>query len=393
MIFNHFMTRSTHEAVLSVPVLPPIPFKFISLADGAGMIKHDMLWIFQNQTFLDLIAPFSPGYYRFGGTRNDLLFFDEDSPEVDFDPNDCSWKNTMSGRISKFIFDEPLEHQKITRREIGHIYNAVKCSGLELIYGLNLNLRKHDAWISSNTEALLKFISKSSMKMHFELGNEPNSYYHKFETKMTPKMQTHDIKTLKKLLKKNNLQDSKIFGPDSTSSHVNGLTYLLRFIKRAEPLISEITYHHYSLNGHKSKFNDFLNPASFQIFEDNVKVWVQNIRNVTDLRINLGETAVAYGGGEAGLTDRFVGSFMWANKLGLAATYGIKSVMREAVISSNYRLIGADLIPNPDYWITLAFKNLFYKQVFKAKLETNSRHLKVYASTKLNDQRKWLFLT
>ena len=228
MIFNHCMTRSTHKAVLSVPVLHPIPFKFISLADGAGMIKHDMLWIFQNQTFLDLIAPFSPGYYRFGGTRNDLLFFDEDSPELDFDPNDCSLKNTMSGRIPNLIFDEPLEHQKITRREIGHIYNAVKCSDLELIYGLNLNLRKHGVWISSNTEALLKFISKSSMKMHFELGNEPNSYYHKFETRMTPKMQTHDIKTLTKLLKKYHIQDSKIFGPDSTRSHVNGLTYLLR---------------------------------------------------------------------------------------------------------------------------------------------------------------------
>ena len=377
--------------VLNMIIYDPIPLKFISLADGAGMIKHDMLWIFQNQTFLDLISPFSSGYYRFGGTRNDLLFFDEDSPELDFDPNNCSLATTMSGRLPTLIFDEPLEYQKITRLEIAHIYNAIKCSGLELIYGLNLNNRKHGTWVSSNTEALLRFISQSSMKMHFELGNEPNSYYHKFETKMTPKMQTHDIKTLTKLLKNNNLPDSKIFGPDSTSSHVNGLTYLLRFIKRAEPLISGITYHHYSLNGHKSKFNDFLNPNSFAIFEDNVKLWVQNIRNLTDLRINLGETAVAYGGGEAGLTDRFVGSFMWANKLGLAATYGIKSVMREAVISSNYRLIGSDLIPNPDYWITLAFKNLFYKKVFKPKLETNSRHLKVYASTNLNDKREWLF--
>ena len=202
--------------------------KFISLADGAGMIQHKMLWIFQNQTFLDLIEPFSPGYYRFGGTRNDLLFFDEDSPGLDFDPNDCSLANEMSGGLPISFLDESLEHQNITRHEIGRIYNAVKCSGLELIYGLNLNYRKNDEWISSNTEALLKFISESSMKMHFELGNEPNSYYHKFGTDMTPKMQTHDIRTLKKLLKNNDLQESKIFGPDTTSSHVNGLTYLLR---------------------------------------------------------------------------------------------------------------------------------------------------------------------
>ena len=146
------------------------------------------------------------------------------------------------------------------------------------------------------------------------------------------------------------------------------------------------------MNGHKAKFHDFINPDSFTIFEENVKTWVPNIRNLTNLRVNLGETAVAYGGGEKGLTDRFVGSFMWANKLGLAATYGIKSVMREAVISSNYRLIGSDLIPNPDYWITLSFKNLFYKKVLKTQMDTNSRYLKVYASSKLKDQRKWLFL-
>ena len=200
------------------------------------MIKHKMLWIFQNRTFLDLLEPFSPGYYRFGGTRNDLLFFDEDSPELDFDPNDCSSTNSLIGGVPKFSFTEPLEHQKITRREIGHIYNGVKCSGLELIYGLNLNYRKNDEWISSNTEALLKFISESSMKMHFELGNEPNSYYHKFETYMTPKMQAHDIRILTKLLKKNNLSESKIFGPDTTSSHVNGLTYLLRKVSNLMPL-------------------------------------------------------------------------------------------------------------------------------------------------------------
>ena len=163
-----------------------------------------------------------------------------------------------------------------------------------------------------------------------------------------------------------------------------------RFIKRAESKISEITYHHYSLNGHKAKFNDFLNPDSFKIFEENVKTWVTSVRNLTDLRVNLGETAVAYGGGEAGLTDRFVGSFMWANKLGLAATYGIKSVMREAVVSSNYRLIGSDLIPNPDYWITLSFKRLIYKKVLKTQMETNSEYLKVYASTQINNKRKWL---
>ena len=119
-----------------------------------------------------------------------------------------------------------------------------------------------------------------------------------------------------------------------------------------------------------------------------MKTWVQSIRKISDLNIDLGETAVAYGGGEAGLTDRFVGSFMWANKLGLAATYGIKSVMREAVISSNYRLIGVDLVPNPDYWITLSFKNLFYKKVFKTRTETDSNFIRVYASKELVNARK-----
>ena len=47
-------------------------------------------------------------------------------------------------------------------------------------------------------------------------------------------------------------------------------------------------------------------------------------------------------------------------------------------MSSHYGLLGPDLLPNPDYWVTLAFKKLFTGyayQVIKTK-----KKLRVYVS-------------
>ena len=62
--------------------------------------------------------------------------------------------------------------------------------------------------------------------------------------------------------------------------------------------------------------------------------------------------------GQENYTDRFVGSFLWADKLGQAALHGIKVLVRETIFSGYYGLIGYDFVPNPDYWISLFHKKL-----------------------------------
>ena len=65
----------------------------------------------------------------------------------------------------------------------------------------------------------------------------------------------------------------------------------------------------------------------------------------------LGETGSAFGGGAAELSDRFVASFLWLDKLGVAASQGINVVVRQSLFGGNYGLMRADhkgaLVPNP----------------------------------------------
>ena len=58
-----------------------------------------------------------------------------------------------------------------------------------------------------------------------------------------------------------------------------------------------------------------------------------------------GETSSGWGGGRANISGRFASSFMWLDKLGLAARNGIDVVLKQTLIGGNYGLIGEDSVP------------------------------------------------
>ena len=230
----------------------------------------------------------------------------------------------------------PFEVQNITGAQFLEIYNGVTCAGMKLIFGLNLNNRVNGQWDTENVELLLQFIKEHNLKLTLELGNEPNSYHHKFGYWMSPEQHMLDLGKLKDLLKKYSLS-LPVFGPDTTGRSQQAFEYLDQFIHLV-PSLEAYTYHHYSLSGYSSNASDYLKTSSFRLFENEVKKWSK----LTDRPLMLGETAVSYGlgsvhclsvntilrGGQEGITNRWLGSFLWADKLGLAATNGIRSVMR-----------------------------------------------------------------
>lgn len=60
------------------------------------------------------------------------------------------------------------------------------------------------------------------------------------------------------------------------------------------------------------------------------------------------ECGSASGGGVAGVTDRFLASFLFLDRLGLAAKLGVSLLVRESLYSGNYALIHLHTItPNP----------------------------------------------
>ena len=87
--------------------------------------------------------------------------------------------------------------------------------------------------------------------------------------------------------------------------------------RKKESVLDALTWHHYYLNGHTATLQDFLDvqPLDYlpKMFRT-VQKFLMKKRIVKPLW--LGETSSAYGGGAHGLSDRYVGSFLWLDKLG-----------------------------------------------------------------------------
>jgi len=78
----------------------------------------------------------------------------------------------------------------------------------------------------------------------------------------------------------------------------------------------------------------------------------------------MGEAGVSDYSGTPHVSDRFVNGFLWLDKLGLSARLGVNVVMRQEFYPSNYGLLGQNLNPNPDYWLSFVHKTLVGTRVF-----------------------------
>lgn len=77
------------------------------------------------------------------------------------------------------------------------------------------------------------------------------------------------------------------------------------------------------------------------------------------------------------MSDRFVAGFLWLDKLGYSAITGLNVVTRQSLFGGNYAMIGPDLIPNPDWWVSVIFKKFVSEKVLR--LSTSLEYLRFYA--------------
>lgn len=104
-----------------------------------------------------------------------------------------------------------------------------------------------------------------------------------------------------------------------------------------------------------------------------------SLKKILILYLFSAETSTAYGGGAPNLSDRFVGGFLWLDKLGYSASAGLQIVIRQSFYGGNYAMIGQDLNPNPDWWVSVIYKELVSEKVLNFKAIDLDETTRIYA--------------
>nr|XP_044999473.1 heparanase [Jaculus jaculus] len=379
---------------------------FLSVTIDANLATNPRFLIFLgSQKLRTLTRALAPAHLRFGGTKTDFLIFDP-SKEPTFEERSY-WQSQVnhdicqSGPVPPDVMrrlqvEWPLQEQLLLREQrqkefknttysrssVDMLYSFAKCSGLDLIFGLNALLRTADLrWNSSNAQLLLDYCSSRGYNISWELGNEPNSFRKKAGISIDGLQLGEDFVELHKLLRNSTFKTAKLYGPDIGQPRRKVVQLLRSFLMAGGDVIDAVTWHHYYLNGRNATKEDFLSSDVLDTFILSVTEILQVVEETKPgKKVWLGETSSAYGGGAPLLSDTFVAGFMWLDKLGLSARMGIEVVMRQVLFGAgNYHLVDKNFEPVPDYWLSLLFKRLVGTKVFMASVKgPDKSKLRVY---------------
>ncbi|CAH1283481.1 unnamed protein product [Diabrotica balteata] len=356
----------------------PATFKtspyFLSIAlDDVVIARGFKDFDMNNEKLIAMIRYLSPGYLRIGGNLADKLIFSlKNKTDLNIENVDQLYDSSNNfGNMDYAALPDVI----LFASDWLKLNNLSSNTYMQIFFGLNALQRfKNGAWDYRNAEEMIKFSDENGLIVNWELGNEPNSFRHKFNKEVNASQMAKDFKQLRSILNKyNNFNKSLLVGPDVTrpvENHKESQIFLKEFVTSAKNVIDKITWHQYYLNGRTAKPQDFLDPTVFDLLKYQI-TRVKELTNSSGRSIWLGETSSAYGGGAPNMSDRFIGSFMWLDKLGLAAKMGVEVVMRQSIFHGNYSLLDENYDPNPDWWISLMYKRLVGRTVVPHQSQTN----------------------
>ncbi|XP_050293673.1 heparanase-like [Anthonomus grandis grandis] len=337
--------------------------RFVSAALDTGLLDSVNL---SNPRLVQLakhLTDTAPMYLRIGGTPADTVYFQDDTVEGS-GPGPVGDSLVIKGSF----FEELVE---FTRK-----------ANLRLLFDLNSLLRNSDgSWDSSNAEVLIAFAQKLNVSLDWELGNEPDLYQAIYKKYVTAQQLGADYKNLREILNKYDLyKNSPLVGPSmfDVGSNKGTEDYLTNFLNVATEAVQAVTWHQYYFNGQVATVDLFLNPSTFNYLEQRTKVVTSIVGNRN--KVWLGETSSCYNRGAPNLSDRFLASFLWLDKLGLGAQLGLDLIVRQTIWGYYYPLISEDYNPNPDWWVSLLYKKLVGPKVVSVTHDGDElRNVRLYA--------------
>ncbi|XP_050301620.1 heparanase-like [Anthonomus grandis grandis] len=311
-----------------------------------------------------LVKHLSPMYFRVGGTYADRIVFSDDV---------SSFGKVGLADIT-FLASDYLK-----------LYQFTQNAEVQLIYDLNSLLRNEDGtWNSSNAAEMIKFSSDHQMNVVWELGNEPDLYKSIYKTHVDATQLAKDYKILRNMLNQYEIYNSSyLVGIDmfDVGGSQANQEYLSNFLSGASDVVHAVTWHQYYFPGKSATEELFLSPSTYNYLEQRIGV-VKNVvsKSGSGNKIWLGETSSAYNGGAKGMSDKFIATFLWLDKLGLGAKLGLDVIIRQTIFHDNYALIDNNYVPNPDWWVSVLYKQLVSSTVLSLTSSENSESpVRMYA--------------
>ncbi|XP_070206932.1 heparanase-like [Littorina saxatilis] len=344
--------------------LSTISDHFIGVTIDMAMVKNNWETLdFNSGKVQNMARALTPTFFRLGGGAADAVTYvlDDHYYQLDAPPPPSSLDFNM------------------TAVQWEAVNEFARTVGWDFIMDLNALKRNADgSWNPDNARQLLQFSADRNYTIAgFEMGNEYGHFEKKFNKTLTAAQLAKDVVALQKLLAEfPSYYSSFIIGPETENSTEE---YFQGFLAAGGyKSVRAASFHHYyfgSLAGRLSNFTQIKVLNSLALHIDDV---MRQARSVDpQLPLWMSETSSASKGGVRGVSDRFVAGFLWLDKLGLCASKGIQTVLRQDFYGASYPLVDSDLNPTPDFWLTVLYKRIVRGAVFNA---TGRHDVRVYAA-------------
>ncbi|XP_070184830.1 heparanase-like [Littorina saxatilis] len=375
---SHFSVGSAHERgstqskkdnSVDAPVVVTVNLQqsLSTITDHFVGVNIDMAMVRGNWSSLDfsstkvqnMARALTPTFFRLGGGSADSVTYVLDDHYYLPTSNNSNFSMTAQQWIA--------------------VNEFVKTVGWDFIMDVNELKRNTDgSWNPDNARQLLQFSADRNYSIAgFEMGNEYDIFENKFHMTLPPAQLAKDVVDFLHLLAEFPLYYSSfVVGPETASSRPE---YFQGFLAAGgHKIVRAASFHHYYFKGRDGKLSNFTDTAVLDSLAGHVDDVLNQSRSVDpQLPLWLSETSSSSGGGTPGISDRFVAGFLWLDKLGVCASKGIQTLLRQDFFGGSYPLIDHALNPNPDFWLTVLYKRIVRGAVFNA---TGRHDVRVYAA-------------
>lgn len=337
---------------------------------GFGSVRAPELALGEKR-LIDAAAALGPAYLRLGGSETD---------RISFGPSDAPCPT----RLSPERWDEAADF--------------AKAAGLDLFVSIGAGVCARDRegrWLPDSFRLLLRHLREKGQEVAvWELGNEVNGFpfIHGLSAWVSPRQYAEDFRLFRKLAKENG---GVVAGPAAAVWPLIGepLPIVGGVARRLGEDLDMLTWHYYPYQGRRGVFGvrrvGFRNALRSRARRSASRLAGRMRRLGRSAgSVWLSETGSALFGGEAGVSDRFVGSLWWLDHLGGMAAAGMGGVVRQALVGGEYGLLEQEgLRPRPDFWCSLLWKKVMGTAVYAP--ERAGPFLTVYRHSRADGKQGW----